>query len=155
MIWLTSDTLFTIITKLVNAVAIPDIAFELTPPDIPCIHTIDTRPHLLCRYMIESSRRWSTSSQQLQRPKTINNIIIIIFHFYIVLNTNVSKHFKDIHCTITPVIGCNTCPHTLCTISDSLGSIPVRRYLTLTNCLTNNDGRILPGTHLTPRWRVF
>ena len=31
----------------------------------------------------------------------------------------------------------------------SLGSIPARRYLVLNNCLTNNDGRILPGTHLT------
>ena len=36
----------------------------------------------------------------------------------------------------------------------SLGSIPARRYVTLKNCLTNIDGRILPGTHLTPGWRV-
>ena len=42
------------------------------------------------------------------------------------------------------------CVHNL----HSLGSIPTGRYLTLTSCLTNNDGRILPGTHLTPGWRV-
>ena len=35
------------------------------------------------------------------------------------------------------------CVHNL----HSLGSIPARRYLTPKNCLTNNDGRILPGTH--------
>ena len=37
-------------------------------------------------------------------------IIIIIFRFYIVLNTNVSLY----RYTVTPVIGFNTCPHTMC-----------------------------------------
>ena len=42
------------------------------------------------------------------------------------------------------------CVHNL----HSLGSIPARCYLTLKNCLINNDGRILPRTHLTPGRRV-
>ena len=37
--------------------------------------------------------------------------------------------------------------HTACTISPS-GSIPAMRYLTLKNCLTINDGRILPSPSL-------
>ena len=43
---------------------------------------------------------------------------------------------------------------TVCTISTPWGAFQAGDYMTLKNCLTNNDGRILPGTHLTPGWRV-
>ena len=79
-------------------------------------------------------------------------IIIIIFNFYIALNTNVSKRFTNILLprSLDSVLARTHCVHNL----HSPGSIPAGRYLTLTSCLTNNDGRILPGTHLTPGWRV-
>ena len=79
-------------------------------------------------------------------------IIIIIFNFHIVLNTNVSKHFTNILLprSLDSVLARTQRVHNL----HSLGSIPARRYMMLKNFLTNNDGRILPGTHLTPGWRV-
>ena len=66
---------------------------------------------------------------------------------YIALNTNVSKRFTNILLpwSLDTVLARTRCVHNL----HSLGNIPARRYLTLKNCLTNNDGRIpLPGTHL-------
>ena len=78
--------------------------------------------------------------------------MMILFSFYIELNTNVSKPFTDILLprSLDSVLARTYCVHNL----HSLGSFPARRYLTLKNCLTNNDGRSLPGTHLTPGWRV-
>ena len=77
-------------------------------------------------------------------------IIIILFHFYIALNTNVSQRFTDLQIYYYPGHWIQYLPaHIVCTISTPWGSIAARRlYLTLKNCLTNNDGRILLG------WRV-
>ena len=81
-------------------------------------------------------------------------IIIIIFSFYMALITNVStgERFTNILLprSLHSVLVRTHCVHNL----HSLVSIPARRYLTLKNCLTNNDGRILPGSHLTHGWRV-
>ena len=81
-------------------------------------------------------------------------IITIIFSFNVALNTNVSKRFTNIllHVprSLDLVLACTHCVHNL----HSLLSIPAMRYLTLKNCLTNNDGRILTGSHLTHGWRV-
>ena len=68
-------------------------------------------------------------------------IIIIIFNFYIALNTNVSKRFTNILLSrsLDSVLANTHCVHNL----HFLGSISAGRYLTLTSCLTNNDGCIL------------
>ena len=54
-------------------------------------------------------------------------IIMIIFNFYIALNTNVSKRLKKY--TITPVIGFSACPHTLCAQSQPPGEHSSRALL--------------------------
>ena len=56
--------------------------------------------------------------------------------------------------TITPVIGFSAFLHTLCAQSPLHGEHSGQALLDAQNSLTNNDGRILPGTHLTPGWRV-
>ena len=54
-------------------------------------------------------------------------IIIIIFSFYIALNTNVSKRFRNILLprSLDSMLARTHCVHNL----HSLGSIPARRYL--------------------------
>ena len=105
-----------------------------------------------CNEVLYSSNQWFSipgcdqigldlKQWEIQVFEAITIIItIIIFCFYIVLYTNISKRFTDILLprSLDSILARTHCVHNL----HSLGSIPARRYLTLKNCLTNNDMEI-------------
>ena len=86
------------------------------------------------RYLICVARIVTCLIYIFKKFTVMCHIIIIIFNFYIALNTNVSKRFINILLprSLDSVLARTHCVHNV----HSLGSIPAGRYLTLTKIIT-------------------